>query len=497
MTTAFPVAPEFPDGLVWLNTDRPLRFSEALRGRVVVLDFWTYCCINCMHVLPDLKYLEEKYAHEPVVFIGVHSNKYDNEADPEHVRQAVMRHTITHPVVVDNQHQVWGAFGVRAWPSLVLIDSTGHAVAAFSGEGHRDELDHLIAALLDIGRKQDTLADTPLEFRAERYQEQALAFPGKILADGHGKRLFIADTNHNRILITDWQGGVRGFLGSGGKGLMDGSYEDVRFQHPQGMALSGNNLFIADTENHAVRHADLTTYHVHTVLGNGMIGYDRRGGHRGREQLLNSPWDLAFHHGKLYIAMAGLHQLWVYDPVSEIARVAAGTGREDITDNPAQRAALAQPSGITASEGQLYFADAETSAIRVYDPTANRVETLVGKGLFVFGDEDGSLEEARLQHPLGVAYHDNAVYVADSYNHRIRRIDLRDGTVRTIMGTGAAGRREGDRPALYEPGGISIAKNVLFVADTNNHRILEYDLTNGKWRELTITLGGTPLAEAA
>ena len=496
---AMPAVPEFPQGFTWLNTDHPLQFHDELRGRVVVLDFWTYCCINCMHILPDLEYLEKKYANDPVVILGVHSNKYPNEANPANVREAVLRYDITHPVIVDEAHAIWDTFGVTAWPTLVVIDSAGHAIGSLPGEGHRDDLDRLIAALLEIGRDQGTLAEGPLHLKPEAHHRSnsGLSYPGKILADPDGDRLFIADSHNNRIIMTNWAGEVQGFFGSGIQGLVDGSYEDARFNNPQGMALFGKALYVADTGSHALRRIDLVGFHVDTVLGNGMIGYDRHGGHRGLKQLLNSPWDVTFLDGLLYIALAGLHQVWVYDPKTEIAEVRLGTGRENIADNAGRKSALAQTSGLAAGDGILYFADSETSAVRQYDARADQVHTLVGKGLFVFGDVDGPTDQALFQHPLGVAVEGAMLYVADTYNHKIRRIDLHSGEVSTVAGAGQPGRQFGDALALYEPGGLSIARNVLFIADTNNDRIIQYNLATSQWSEIIPTLGGQPMAEAA
>ncbi len=499
MNMAMVHAPEFPDGFTWFNTARPLRMGEELKGRVVLLDFWTYCCINCMHVLPDLEYLEKKYAGEPVAIIGVHSNKYANEAHPANVREAILRYNITHPVVVDEAHAIWESYGVNAWPTLALVDTTGHLLGTLPGEGHRDELDRLIAALLDVGQREGTLAEGPLPLRPEPPHTgwTGLSFPGKVVVDKAGGRLFISDSDHNRVLITDWDGALQGFFGSGIAGLVDGPYEDARFHHPQGLALFGGSLYIADTDNHALRRADLASYHVETILGNGMIGYDRRGGHRGHEQLLNSPWDIAFLDGLLYLAMAGLHQIWTYDPQTGVGQLALGTGREALADNNARHAALAQTSGLSASNGRLYFADSETSAVRQYDPRADQVSTLVGEGLFVFGDVDGPRAQARLQHPLGVAAQGDQVYVADTYNHKIRRIDLRNGDISTVAGVGHPGAGESGPLQLYEPGGLSVAGDDLFIADTNNDRIIHYRLDTGAWRIILPKFGGQLLQNAA
>jgi thiol-disulfide isomerase/thioredoxin len=490
-----PRAPEWPADFTWLNTDRPLRMHEELRGRVVVLDFWTYCCINCLHVMPDLAALEEAFRDEPVVIIGVHSNKYPNEAHPDHIREAILRHHVTHPVIVDMDHYIWDSYAVHAWPTLVVIDPRGYVVAAYSGEGHRAELDVLIRELLARGRAQGTLATAPLPLRAEipHLVIRPLAFPGKVLADRAGGRLFIADSAHHRVLITDWNGEVLGFFGSGRQGSVDGPYEDVRFNNPQGLLLVDNTLYIADTDNHMLRKASLSSYHVDTVLGDGIIGYDRRGGKAGRAQRLNSPWDLTWLDGRIYIAMAGLHQVWSFDPLMGVAQVALGTGRENITDQSGRRAALAQTSGLTTANGIIYFADSETSAVRQYDPRTDEVTTLAGEGLFTFGDVDGPLDTALLQHPLGVAAQDQDVYVADTYNHKIKRIDLRARTITTIAGTGRPGREEDGVLALYEPGGLSVAGHNLFIADTNNDRIIHLRLDTGEWREIGLKINGQPM----
>ncbi|HOS44769.1 MAG TPA: redoxin domain-containing protein, partial [Armatimonadota bacterium] len=388
-----PHAPEWPAGFTWLNTDRPLRLHAELRGRVVVLDFWTYGCINCLHVLPELAALDARFRDEPVTVVGVHSHKYPNEAHPAQIREALLRHDVTHPVIVDEDHQIWDSYGVQAWPTLVVIDPAGYIVATFSGEGHGDELTRLVERLLARGREQGTLVAGPPPGTPEipHLVIRPLSFPGKVLADRAGGRLFIADTHHHRVLITDWRGEVVGFFG-GRRGMVDGPYADVRFTNPQGLLLAGASLYIADTGNHMLRTARLSSFHVETALGDGVIGTDRRGGKTGRDQRLNSPWDLAWLDGRLYLAMAGLHQVWVYDPATGEARVALGTGRESLADGPGRRAALAQPSGLASANGMLYVADAETSAIRQYDPRADLVTTLVGAGLFTFGDRDGPLE---------------------------------------------------------------------------------------------------------
>jgi sugar lactone lactonase YvrE len=491
--------PGFPEGFAWFNTDRPLRFGHELKGQVVLLDFWTYCCINCMHVLPDLAWLEKKYANQPVAVIGVHSNKFDNEGSAANVRTAILRYEIHHPVIVDEDMQIWRAYGVQAWPTLVLVDPTGSPTVSVSGEGHRETLDHAIERALTTARQRGTLAEAPLKLSREASVPSAsgLAFPGKILADPMGKRLFIADTNHNRIVITGWpdEAGHATFqviVGTGTEGATDGPSDRATFYHPQGLALHDKTLYVADTENHLIRAVNLPLKTVTTILGTGKQSYDRTGGKKGTEQGISSPWDLAVDGNTLYIAMAGTHQLWRMDLGTHVARAFAGSGRENIDDGPRQSASLAQPSGLALADGTLYFADSETSSIRAVDLNQGEVSTIIGHGLFEFGDVDGDHVTARFQHPLGVTRYGDKLLVADTYNHKIKLIDPQQRTAMTFLGTGqpSTGKPDGQL-ALYEPGGLDTAGNTLLIADTNNHRIVVVDLSTREWHELVIVGLGT------
>jgi thiol-disulfide isomerase/thioredoxin len=505
-----PRAPELNPDFAWLNTDRPLTFARELMGQVVLLDFWTYCCINCMHVLPDLAYLEEKYRDEPFIVIGVHSAKFDNEGYRQTVRAAIGRYEIHHPVVVDEGMSIWSEYAVRSWPTLVLVGADRKIVGAVAGEGNRDTLDQAIAGALAAGRAAGVLAPGPLEFEREGTVRPAtgLAFPGKVLADPAGGRLFIADSNHSRVVVAtlpdaSGRSRVTRLIGSGSLGQDDGPAERATFHHPQGLALMDRTLLVADTENHLLRAVDLDAWEVTTVLGTGVQGYDRAGGKMGRKQPLSSPWDLAVEGSTCYIAMAGSHQIWRCDLPVGFARALAGSGRENIVDGPTESAALAQPSGLSLDGNYLYFADSEVSAVRRIDLAAERVETLVGRGLFDFGDVDGPVARAKLQHPLGVAAWKGSVFVADTYNHKIKWLKLETGEIRTVAGTGKPGSGtpgpSGTAPAsdlsLFEPGGLHVADGVLYVADTNNHRVVRLSLSDLRWSEITIE-GLEPPAQA-
>ena len=474
-------APEFPSGLDWLNTDTPLTVA-GLRGKVVLLDFWTYCCINCMHVIPDLKALEQKYA-QALVVIGVHSAKFPNERGTDNIRQAILRHDIEHPVVNDHAFHIWQRYGVQAWPTLALIDPSGYLIGGVSGEGNFELLDHIIGEVVGSARAKGALDDTPRRWSLEQAKTpgNALAFPGKVLADEASDQLFIADSNHNRIVIATLDGNVLAVAGTGQEGDADGAFAQATFDHPQGMAIDGHFLYVADTENHLIRRLDLQQQVVETLLGTGQQARQANLAGVGRQVALNSPWDLVLVGRQLYIAMAGSHQIWVLHLDTHEAQPFAGSGREGITDGPRLEAAMAQPSGLTTDGRRLYVADSETSSIRAVDlGSPGRVETIVGEGLFDFGDQDGSGSHVRLQHPLGLALHQEHLYVADTYNHKIKIIAPNRKTSQTYLGSGQRGNRDGRAATLYEPGGLSIAAGKLYIADTNNHAIRVVSLASGE-----------------
>jgi thiol-disulfide isomerase/thioredoxin len=481
-------APELDGGLAWLNTDAPLSLS-SLKGKIVLLDFWTYCCINCIHVIPDLKKLEAKYATQLVV-IGVHSAKFPNEGESDNIRQAILRYEIEHPVVNDREFRIWRQYGPRSWPTLVLIDPDGYVVGGISGEGYYDTLDHVISEMVLDFRARGTLNEEPLRLALEKakFAAPVLSFPGKVLADPARDRLFIADSNHNRIVITTKTGRVLDVAGAGEIGAVDGGFATATFHHPQGMALDGDILYVADTENHLIRRLVLNTRTVSTIAGTGVqaLGQYRRG--LAREVALSSPWDLVLEKGILYIAMAGPHQVWAMNLQHEEIGPYAGSSREDRIDGPLMEAALAQPSGITSDGTNLYIADSEVSAIRSVslNPRGN-VGTIVGLALFEFGDVDGQGDMVRLQHPLGVAHYHGVLYVADTYNHKIKAIGPVLRTATTFLGTGKPGSRDGESPQFYEPSDVSIADGKMYIADTNNHAIRVADLHTKAVTTLAIT----------
>jgi sugar lactone lactonase YvrE len=485
-------APELNGAVDWLNVPAPLTL-RSLVGKVVLLDFWTYGCINCMHILPDLRRLEEKYRDELVV-IGVHSAKFTNERRSENLRHILVRYDIDHPVANDANLTIWRAYGARAWPTQVLIDPEGYVVGAASGEGKGEAFDRAIAAVIQLFDERGLIDRTPIALspERERLRTSALAFPGKVVADEPRGRLYVGDSNHHRVLVTDFAGQTLQAIGSGEVGSRDGAFADASFYRPQGLAIDGDRLYVADTENHVVRAVDFATGRVSTLAGVGrQAAWGEQGG-AARETPLSSPWDLWLAGRLLFVAMAGLHQIWMIDLDRDLVLPYAGSGREARIDGAVDEAAFAQPSGLALHDSTLFVADSESNIIRAIAlPPENRVRTLAGGDLFDFGDRDGAGDRVRLQHPLGVAWSARLrrLIIADTYNHKIKTLDPETGDVRTFAGTGESGHDNGHRAAatFYEPGGVAATSGALFVADTNNHAIRRIGLDDD--RVETIEMG--------
>lgn len=462
----------FSKDLPWLNVSRPLTLDD-LKGKVVILDFWTYGCINCQHVIPDLKRLKQDFGDKLAV-IGVHSPKFENEKNSKTLRNVVVRYGIEYPVVSDVDFSQWKAYGVRAWPTQVVLDTKGRAAAGFSGEGHYDDLSNVVSALL--AETEDVNAKPlPIALEKDKITHSFLAAPGKVSVSED--YIAISDTLHNRIVLSAHDGTVKMVIGSGKRGTADGDFASAEFNMPQGTAFTasqnGAGLYVADTYNDLIRYVDLEKKTVKTIAGNGKGDYYIGGSKPALEASLRSPWDLALDGDKLYIAMAGIHQIWRMDLADNTVGPYAGTGREDIRDGGLDDSAFSQPSGLSLRKPWLYVADAEDSAVRRIQLDEGRVETLVGKGLFEFGDRAGDFGQAKLQHLLGIAVlDDNHVVIADTYNHRLKELDLQAETVQSLAGTG---QPDGGAAGLDEPGGVAILDGKALIADTNNDRIAVFD----------------------
>lgn len=466
-------APELT-GRAWLNTGGEPLTLAGLRGRIVLLDFWTFCCVNCLHVLDELRPLEREYA-DVLVTVGVHSPKFAHEADPDALAAAVERYAVHHPVLDDPELVTWRAYAARAWPTLAVVDPEGYVVAQLSGEGHAHGLRVLLDELVAEHETKGTLRRGDAPYVPPPPPRTALRFPGKVvrLPDGG---LLVSDTAHHQLVeLDDDLETERRRIGSGRRGLVDGAVDVAAFSEPQGLAVLppdvagrvGYDVVVADAVNHALRGVRLADGTVRTVAGTGEQLRRRRGGGPALEQDLSTPWDVAWFDGRVVVAMAGVHQLWAFDPGAGTVEVLAGTTAEGLRDGAAHDAWFAQTSGLAADPDgrRLWLADSETSALRwlVRGADGHDVGTAVGTGLFDFGHRDGPAQGALLQHPLGVAVlPDGSVAVADTYNGAVRRYDPAARTVTTLA-------RDLAEPSdvLVDPDGAT-----LVVVESAAHRLV-------------------------
>ncbi|OSY37420.1 MULTISPECIES: NHL domain-containing thioredoxin family protein [Pseudonocardia] len=462
-------APELR-GRRWLNTGGRDLSLAGLRGRIVVLDFWTFCCVNCLHALDELRAVEQEFG-DVLTVIGVHSPKFVHEADPAAVEAAVERYGVEHPVLDDPELITWDAYAARAWPTLAVVDPDGFVVARMAGEGHGPGLAALVREL--VAEHGDRLRRGAGPYLPPPAPETALRFPGKVIRLPSGRFLVSDSAHHQLVELADDLITERRRFGDGNRGLRDGPAATARFAEPQGLLLlpDADSVLVADTVNHAVRSLSLTTGTVRTLAGTGRQLRERIPPGSGAAEL-SSPWDLTLWDGRVVVAMAGSHQLWALDPDTGAATVLAGTTNEGLRDGSLDTAFLAQPSGLaTGPDGTLWVADSEVSALRRVQAepvTGPQLGTSVGLGLFDFGHRDGPAAEALLQHPLGVTVlPDGSVAIADTYNGAVRRFDPGRGTVSTLA--------EG----LAEPSDLLVDGDTLVVVESAAHRLVRIPIPAG------------------
>ncbi len=418
---------------------------KDLRGKIVLLDFWTFCCVNCLHVLDELRPLEERFG-EVLVTIGVHSPKFEHERDPDALAAAVERYGVAHPVLDDPELITWDQYAAKAWPTLAVVDPEGYVVATMAGEGHADGIARLVEDLVGTHHAKGTLHRGSGPYVPPADPSTVLRFPGKAIVTTHGTLLVSDSAHHSIVELTEDGETVLRRIGSGRRGRADGSAQEAEFAEPGGLCLlpeqaaasAGYDLVVADTVNHLLRGVDLATGLVTTVAGTGDPWRSTVDTNDPHKLDLSSPWDLAWYQEQVIVAMAGIHQLWWFDPVWRRAGVYAGTTVEALRDGELDQVWMAQPSGLSTSAdgGTLWIADSESSALRYVRD--GHMRTAVGQGLFDFGHVDGPADQALLQHPLGVcALPDGSVLIADTYNGAVRRYDPATDAVSTVA-TGLA-----------------------------------------------------------
>jgi len=464
----------------WINTSRPLEITD-LKDRVILLDFWTYACVNCMQILPEIKKLEKEYGNKLTV-IGVHSGKFDNEKDFNSITKAVLKHDINHSVIDDSDLKIWNNFGVTAWPTLVLINPHGNVQKIYVGENDIKKLAKDVKKLISKYRHQINRSALPLVLEKNKIAKKVLNYPTKIeyaanfsYKAHNAAALFIANSGQNNILAVSLNGEIIAQIGSGRDDFEDGNFESASFNSPQGLLYKDGKLYVADTQNHAIREINFKDETVTTIAGSG-----HRGSVINSEAIdvkyaeLASPTDIEFYpdSNKIAIANSGTHQILQYDLIKKKISVLAGNGKEGIDDGSYPQNSLAQTSDLAYYDGKLYFIDSESSSLRVLNKEGS-VKTLIGKGLFDFGYKNGKKETALMQHPLGLTVDDTGIYISDSFNHVIKKYNQHSGELSDFFGSkkgevlSSAAKTEFD-----EPDGIVSFLDRFYVVDSNNNRVV-------------------------
>ena len=453
-------APELNSKYGWLNSKQSYSLKD-FRGKIVLLDFWTLGCINCQHVIPEIDKLQKKFPKELVV-VGVHSAKFKSEGESQRIQSAIAKFGIDHPVVNDADYTIWKAYGVEAWPTLILVSPDGKIAFKTEGENVSNVLNLQIEKL--ISEYKEAIDTKPFVFQEQpKSSTRSLKFPSKMVADDKGN-IWVSDYGNDRVVKIDKSGKILEIIGKGGQGFENGNFSQVAFNGPQGLAIRNDSLWIADSKNNSIRLADLGTRTVTTVAGNGQMGYYFNNDKWNEPVLPNSPWDLLVDSGYLYIADAGNHQVLRMELKDNKVYRFAGTGREGITDSDLKTSTFSQPSGLTKELHDIYVADPEASAIRKIDLKNRTVKTIIGKGLFKFGDEDGNTKSVLLQHCVGIAASGGFIYIADTYNGKVKVLNTKTNIVSTVVS------------GLNEPNDVLIVDNDLWITDTNNDRLIKFNM---------------------
>jgi sugar lactone lactonase YvrE len=472
MSTDLANAPELPSSLEWLNA--PPQSVASHRGRVLALVFWNAASAYCHTLIGELARLQARY---PVglSIVGIHQPKFDAELLAGRVLKAANALGIAFPVANDRAWTTWQHYGVQSWPSVALVDTRGRLRRMVAGDHQLAELDSAVAALIEEVGGAVMAAEPGRRTGAE--PRLPLSFPsGLAITDSH---LYVADTGHHRVLECTHAGRVLREFGTGHGDFVDGTFDSAAFLRPRGLCVVRELLYVADTGNHSLRRVRLLDGRVDTVLGSGQAGLVREGSQLpGAALPLNQPWSVIASQERVFIAMAGSNQVWEFDQGQARLKLLAGSGELGIADGPARSAMFAHPAGLAAVQQTLYVVDSATSAIRAIQMAQSQVQTLVGQGLYEFGDHDGLRRDARLQYPLALALDPSTpvLWIADSYNGSLRKLRLGGGEMTT---------HDLPRP-LDAPAAIVAGAGSLWIANTGAHEVLRYDLASGLLARLPI-----------
>ncbi|MBK9496206.1 MAG: redoxin family protein [Xanthomonadales bacterium] len=468
------IAPDFHSSLEWLNS-APQSLREH-RGRAVAIVFFSVGSAYCQNVLAELRQLQQKYA-DGLSVLGVHTPKFDAERDPKLVLKAINRLTVRFPVVQDANFVTWQHYGLSVWPTVILLDAEGKVVEAIVGDSPRERLDPLIEQVLERAGEADLRVYDAVAYASKQESGMPLAFPSGLAAND--RHLYVSDTGHNRILECTHDGRILRQFGAGSAGFIDGGLADACFNLPRGLALWKDALYVADTGNHALRKISLMDGDVETLAGNGKAGLRPEDVVVDpRHTALNAPWSVASAFDKLYVAMAGWHQVWEYDLGRGSFRPLVGNGEMGMNDGDAMASVFAQPAGMALAQQTLFIADAASSSIRGVQLASGKVQTLVGVGLYEFGNLNGALRVARLQYPMAIALDPRTpqLWIADTYNSALK---LLNPVTREVKSYDFNYR-------LHQPAALTVNRSSLWLANTDAHEVLRMDFDGGTPRRLSI-----------
>ena len=464
----------------WINVANPLTLKD-LKGRVILLNFWTYDCVACTHILPQIKKLENELGNKLTV-ISIHSGKFDNQKNLNSIIKATLRHDITHAVINDSNLTIWNSFGVKAWPTLILIDPKGNIKKTYVGEKEADNLTDDVKKITNKFRYDLNRDPLPLLLEKNKIAKRVLNYPTKIeyvknfpFRAHNAPAFLIANSGKNNILVSSLSGEIILQIGSGKSGFRDGSFEDAEFNMPTGMLYDAGKLYVADSGNHSIRLINFKEQSVATIVGSGQKGGAiTKSSIAAKDAELSFPTDLEFYPSinQIAIANSGSNQILQYDLAKQEISALAGNGNMGIDDGKYPQNSLAQPYDLAIYNGKLYFVDSETSALRILEKDGI-VKTLIGKGLFDFGYKNGSKNQALMQHPLALTADDTGIYISDSFNHAIRKYDPISGEISTAIG-GSKGDSLGSssNTKFDEPEGIISILDRFYLVDSNNNRIV-------------------------
>lgn len=499
--------------IVQANTN--VQLKDCFHEKIIVLYVWTFSDIHSAHMMQKITGIDKRHSSAGVTTVGVHSPKYEHEKNKTNVRHAIDEQSIQFPVVNDNGLQLWKHIGCQIWPTVLVFGSDFVPLYIFEGENHIQHLELFLQAILNFYKsnvRAITTKTSPDDFNSNQTTTKSTRFtyPSHVCVTSNGQ-ICISFAGSNQLILCEVDGKVLEIVGNGHPGLADGDIQQAEFDSPHGLVEFNSCVYVADTNNHAIRVFDPASRRVLTLIGTGRLGNDKIGGLKRSQQPIASPWDLCItespfdHKTVLLISMAGQHQIWAYAfeetqwwndvtlPKNSCLAVIGSGVQENRNSTEPLSACLAAPrgicNGIMNGESVIFIADSNSSSIRVVTLKDGNTANLIGgdvdpTNLSAFGDLDGSAHSAKLQHPLGVAFHypTSQLYLTDTFNNKLKRIDMNTRVCSSYFVTDIDTKKqrgETNYAKFNEPHGLAIFDHFIFVADKNNSHLKRIDLNNG------------------